>query len=66
MKNSNETNNALCPVCGRMHVAEYDICDNCGWENDPVQAWKPTLPGGANQMSLEEAKAAYRKGMPIK
>ena len=25
-----------CPVCGKTHVAEYDICDVCGWENDPV------------------------------
>lgn len=54
-----------CPVCGKAAVQEYDICNICGWENDPVQSWKPTLPGGANRMSLEEAKEAYRKGMPI-
>lgn len=65
MKNLSETSNTLCPVCGRTHVAEYDICNICGWENDPVQASKPTLPGGANQMSLEEARKAYRAGRPI-
>lgn len=45
-----------CPVCGKTHVAEYDICDVCGWENDPVQLFEPSLPGGANEMSLQQAK----------
>jgi hypothetical protein len=54
-----------CPVCGKTTVEEYGICDICGWENDPVQSWTPTLAGGANRMSLEKAKEAYRKGMPI-
>lgn len=45
-----------CPVCGKAHVAEYDICDVCGWENDPVQLFEPNLPGGANEMSLQQAK----------
>lgn len=43
-----------CPVCGKTHVAEYDICDVCGWENDPVQLFEPNLPGGANEMSLQQ------------
>ena len=48
-----------CPVCGKAHVAEYDICDVCGWENDPVQLFEPNLPGGANEMSLQQAKIWY-------
>ena len=35
-------------------------------ENDPVQLWKPQLAGGANQMSLEQARAAYARGEEVK
>ena len=31
MKKSIETNKALCPVCGKAHVDEYDICEVCNW-----------------------------------
>ena len=31
MKTSIETNKALCPVCGKAHVDEYDICEVCNW-----------------------------------
>ncbi|HAH88833.1 MAG TPA: hypothetical protein DCL93_01780 [Faecalibacterium sp.] len=48
-----------CPVCGKTHVAEYDICDVCGWENGPVQLFEPNLPGGANEMSLQQARMSY-------
>ena len=50
-----------CPVCGRMILQEYDICDVCGWENDPVQLANPTLSGGANHESLQEARKAWQK-----
>ena len=66
MKNSNATNKFLCPVCGKTHVEEYDICNVCGWENDPVQFRKPDLPGGANEMSLNQARDAYQSGQPVR
>lgn len=66
MKNSNETNKFLCPVCGKSCVEDYDICENCGWENDPVQFRKPDFPGGANEMSLNQARNAYQSGQPIR
>lgn len=65
MKKSNETNKTLCPVCGKTHVNDYDICEVCNWENDPVQLKKPDLTGGANRMSLNQAKEAYNAGRPI-
>ena len=37
----------------------------CGWENDPVQLWKPDLIGGANDMSLTQAREAYREGKSV-
>lgn len=63
MKKSNEISS--CPVCGHGGIGEYDICPVCNWENDPVQAYNPNLEGGANQMSLEQAKQAYKSGQPI-
>ena len=30
-----------CPCCEKTYVEEYDICPECGWENDPVQMSKP-------------------------
>ena len=65
MKKSIETNKALCPVCGKAHVDEYDICEVCNWENDPVQLVNPDLAVGANRMSLNQAREAYNAGRPI-
>lgn len=66
MSNLNETNKCRCPVCGKSQVGEYDICTVCGWENDPNQSWNPNLSGGANEMSLKQAKEAYRSGITVK
>ncbi|MEF9973583.1 MAG: CPCC family cysteine-rich protein [Clostridia bacterium] len=55
-----------CPCCGLTDVREHDICEVCDWQNDPNQRMKPTLAGGANQMSLDEARAAYAEGLPVK
>lgn len=55
-----------CPVCGKMMLAEFEICDFCDWENDMVQLHKPDFPGGANQMSLNEARVAYQEGRKVK
>ena len=52
----------VCPVCGKHELLLYDVCDGCGWENDPLQHDEPDLRGGANRMSLNEAKAAYAAG----
>lgn len=65
MKNSNETNKILCPVCGKSYVEEYDICEICNWENDPVQFRKPNFAGGANKMSLNQARKAYQAGQSV-
>ena len=55
-----------CPCCGKTLVGEYDICDVCSWENDPIQLNNPDFQGGANQMSLNEAKRAYREGRKVR
>ena len=54
-----------CACCG-VEVDKFDICDTCGWQDDGVQNNNPNYKGGANQMSLNEAKAAYKKGEKVK
>ena len=55
-----------CPCCGKAYVDEYEICDECSWENDPIQLDDPDFDGGANDMSLNEAREAYRNGREVK
>lgn len=54
-----------CPCCGKVYVEEYDICTECGWENDPVQLSNPSTARGANKMTLDEARAAYSAGKAV-
>ncbi|MBR0138791.1 MAG: DNA/RNA nuclease SfsA [Firmicutes bacterium] len=57
-----------CPVCGKRCLSEtgaWEICDNCGWEDDPVQRKDPDFEGGANRMSLNQAIEAYRDGRKV-
>ena len=60
------TKEIKCPCCGKSTVSEYDICDICNWENDPVQRENPELKGGANEMSLNEAIRAFENGKKVK
>lgn len=59
----------LCPCCYQHDLYEsggYEICPVCNWEDDPVQLKKPDLAGGANQMSLSEAREAFKQGRKVK
>ena len=49
-----------CPCCGSFMISEpgtYEVCEVCGWEDDPVQSADPEYAGGANTESL----SAYRE-----
>ena len=55
-----------CPCCGYLTLDEappgtYDICDVCWWEDDFVQYNDPNFRGGANHLSLNEARANFRR-----
>jgi hypothetical protein len=53
-----------CHCCGSHTLHEngaYEICSVCGWEDDPAQSADPDLRGGANKMSLHQARAAWRE-----
>lgn len=63
--NEFESTIRLCACCGKGKVDSYEICDVCGWQNDIVQNKDPGYKGGANDMSLNEAKKAYAEGREI-
>ena len=53
-----------CPVCASKVISElgeWEICPICGWEDDPGQSKQPTSAGGANALSLNEARLAWWK-----
>jgi hypothetical protein len=72
-----------CLCCGYLTLTEeppgtFEICPVCNWEDDFVQATDPDFAGGANHVSLsqarknfamfgaatEDAKARVRKPLP--
>lgn len=59
----------FCPVCGKYEFEEegdYDICEICRWENDQLQTERPDYAGGANIMSLNQARKAYQEGRRLR
>ncbi|MDE5439230.1 hydrolase [Elizabethkingia meningoseptica] len=68
-KNHNHCNK--CPCCGYFTLEEssnnsFQICPVCYWENDEVQYNDSTYAGGANRISLEQAKDNFKKFGAIK
>ena len=54
-----------CACCGEYTLEEkslFDICPVCGWEDDGVQNDDPNYDGGANHISLNEAKKVWVEG----
>lgn len=57
-----------CPVCGLTtftYSNDFDICPVCGWENDGVQLSKPDFEGGANTISLNQARKHWQELLRI-
>ncbi|MBB6716260.1 CPCC family cysteine-rich protein [Clostridium gasigenes] len=52
-----------CTVCSE-EVDMFDICDNCGWQNNGPKEKEGDLQG-PNKMTLKEAKQAFKKGEKI-
>ena len=51
-----------CPVCGKYDFPEensFDICPICGWVNDGVQTDNHNYAGGANYLSVNEARIEF-------
>jgi len=63
-----QNKNKPCACCGKLSLpfgSVFEICPVCGWQDDDIQNDDPQFDGGANDMSLEQAKAAYKQGKPI-
>ncbi len=55
-----------CPCCGFKTLNQedelyFEICPVCFWENDPIQNNNANYSGGANSISLFEAKKNFKK-----
>lgn len=55
-----------CPCCGFLTLDEaptgtYKICEVCFWEDDGVQFRNPDYEGGANNVSLKQARENFRQ-----
>ena len=53
-----------CPCCGYLTLDQrppgtFEICKVCFWEDDNVQYNDPDFRGGANDVSLNEARATF-------
>lgn len=59
------TERFACPCCGSLTLGEkppgtFAICPICGWEDDNVQYYDPSYEGGANRISLDQARENFR------
>jgi len=48
-----------CRCCGKLTITKYgefEVCNACGWEDDEIQFEDPDFAGGANELSLNQAK----------
>ena len=65
MQNSISQNKGFpCPCCGYLTLSEgghwtFEICPICFWEDDKVQFEDPSYSGGANKVSLEQARKNF-------
>jgi len=53
-----------CPCCGQKTIGllgDYEICSICNWEDDPYQSEHPDYSGGANKLSLNQARLVYQE-----
>lgn len=58
-----------CPCCEELTIYSETgrnyTCKNCNWEDDAIQLDEPDFCGGANKMSLNEARRVYREGKKV-
>jgi hypothetical protein len=57
----NNKNRYPCPCCGFLTLTEqppgtFEVCPVCYWEDDNVQFADPEYSGGANGISLTQAR----------
>jgi Cysteine-rich CPCC len=55
-----------CPCCGYQTLREpppgtFESCPVCRWEDDNIQCEDPTYEGGANRVSLRQARKNFSR-----
>lgn len=69
-KRKNRMNFRECACCGQKtlddSVKYFDYCPVCGWQDDPIQNKKPDYDGGANYISLNEARKVFAEGRDLR
>jgi len=53
-----------CPCCGNQtleDIGEFDICNVCMWEDDPLQRDNPDDSMGANKESLNDYRIKWQR-----
>ena len=62
---SEENEKYRCPCCGYKTLDPpphyYEICEVCYWQDNIQQFDRPDYVGGPNRVSLNEARANFRK-----
>ena len=48
------------PLDPNLHPGTFEICPVCFWEDDAIQYKNPDYAGGANNVSLNEAKKNFK------
>lgn len=66
MHKKNSHNRYQCPCCNYYTLIDgdensYDICNVCYWENDGLQFENPDMEGGANDVSLNQARNNFKE-----
>ncbi len=54
-----------CPTLSEPPGGTFDICGNCGWEDDNVQASDHSFAGGANAPNMEDHRKAHLEALAI-
>jgi hypothetical protein len=58
-----------CACCGKATLetgSMHDVCSFCGWEDDNVQNNNPDYWGGANLITLNEARQVVADGKDLR
>jgi Cysteine-rich CPCC len=61
---NNSQKNVPCSCCKNLTLPQanrYEICPVCFWESDPMQNNDENYIGGANTVSLAQARLNYQK-----
>lgn len=62
----NKFNKHQCPCCGYYTLEKkadntFQICPVCYWEDDGIQLHAPDYEGGANGVSLNQARGNFKR-----